>query len=108
MLKALRRAQQNEIDTNTQYTNLIDNMPILYMKEQVIWDKEGNIADSIYMDVNRYFERCFLPKSEVIGKRASEIFPGVLAGVHPFHGTHLKRKEIDHLPILFQDRQHLL
>lgn len=41
MLKALRRAQQNEIDTNTQYTNLIDNMPILYMKEQVIWDKEG-------------------------------------------------------------------
>lgn len=29
MLKALRRAQQNEIDTNTQYTNLIDNMPIL-------------------------------------------------------------------------------
>ncbi len=48
MLKALRRAQQNEIDTNTQYTNLIDNMPILYMKEQVIWDKEGNIIDSIY------------------------------------------------------------
>lgn len=100
MLKALRRAQQNEIDTNTQYTNLIDNMPILYMKEQVIWDKEGNIADSIYMDVNRYFERCFLPKSEVIGKEPLK-FSGVLAGVHPFHGTHLKRKEIDHLPILF-------
>lgn len=75
MLKALRRAQQNEIDTNTQYTNLIDNMPILYMKEQVIWDKEGNIIDSIYRDVNRYFERCFLPKSDIIGKRASEIFP---------------------------------
>ena len=75
MLKALRRAQQNEIDTNTQYTNLIDNMPILYMKEQVIWDKEGNIADSIYMDVNRYFERCFLPKSEVKGPPKS--FPNL-------------------------------
>lgn len=59
MLKVLRRAQQNEIETNAQYINLVDNMPILYMKEQVIWDKEGNIIDSIYQDVNRYFERCF-------------------------------------------------
>ena len=41
----------------------------------VIVDKEGNIIDSIYRDVNRYFERCFLPKSDIIGKRASEIFP---------------------------------
>ena len=92
MLKALRRAQQNEIDTNTQYTNLIDNMPILYMKEQVIWDKEGNIIDSIYRDVNRYFERCFLPKSDIIGKRASEIFPEPCRN-SPIHEYHLKRKE---------------
>ena len=40
MLKVLRRAQQNEIETNAQYINLVDNMPILYMKEQVIWIKK--------------------------------------------------------------------
>ena len=42
-------------------------MTILCMKEQVIWDKEGNIIDSIYQDVNRYFERCFFKKSDIIG-----------------------------------------
>ena len=102
MLKALRRAQQNEIDTNTQYTNLIDNMPILYMKEQVIWDKEGNIADSIYMDVNRYFERCFLPKSEVIGKRASEIFPESLPEFTHFMELTLKEKKSITFPYYFK------
>lgn len=102
MLKALRRAQQNEIDTNTQYTNLIDNMPILYMKEQVIWDKEGNIADSIYMDVNRYFERCFLPKSEVIGKRASEIFPESLPEFTHFMSITLKEKKSITFPYYFK------
>ncbi len=102
MLKALRRAQQNEIDTNTQYTNLIDNMPILYMKEQVIWDKEGNIIDSIYRDVNRYFERCFLPKSDIIGKRASEIFPESLPEFTHFMSITLKEKKSITFPYYFK------
>ena len=55
MLKVLRRAQQNEIETNAQYINLVDNMPILYMKEQVIWDKEGN-----------YYRQQFIRMSTVI------------------------------------------
>ena len=93
MLKVLRRAQQNEIETNAQYINLVDNMPILYMKEQVIWDKEGNIIDSIYQDVNRYFERCFFKKSDIIGKRASEIFPESLPDFTHFMGITLKEKK---------------
>ena len=102
MLKVLRRAQQNEIETNAQYINLVDNMPILYMKEQVIWDKEGNIIDSIYQDVNRYFERCFFSKnSDIIGKRALRNLSRIFTGIHPFHEYHLERKEIDHIPILF-------
>ena len=71
MLKALRRAQQNEIDTNTQYTNLIDNMPILYMKEQVIWDKEGNIADSIYHGCQPLFRTMFL--AQIRGNREKSL-----------------------------------
>ena len=77
-------------------------MPILYMKEQVIWDKEGNIADSIYMDVNRYFERCFLPKSEVIGKRASEIFPESLPEFTHFMSITLKEKKSITFPYYFK------
>lgn len=100
MLKVLRRAQQNEIETNAQYINLVDNMPILYMKEQVIWDKEGNIIDSIYQDVNRYFERCFL-KIRYNREKGLRNLSRIFTGIHPFHEYHLERKEIDHIPILF-------
>ena len=102
MLKVLRRAQQNEIETNAQYINLVDNMPILYMKEQVIWDKEGNIIDSIYQDVNRYFERCFFKKSDIIGKRASEIFPESLPEFTHFMGITLKEKKSITFPYYFK------
>ena len=102
MLKVLRRAQQNEIETNAQYINLVDNMPILYMKEQVIWDKEGNIIDSIYQDVNRYFERCFFKKSDIIGKRASEIFPESLPEFTHFMSITLKEKKSITFPYYFK------
>lgn len=102
MLKALRRAQQKEIETNAQYTHLVDNMPILYMKEEVIWDKEGNIADGIYRDVNHYFERCFFKKSEIIGKRTSEIFPEALPEFAHFMGITLKEKKSITFPFYFK------
>lgn len=102
MLKALKQAQQKEIETNTQYTNLVDNMPILYMKEQVIWDKDGNIVDTIYRDVNRYFERCFFKKTEIIGKKASEIFPESLPEFTHFIGITLKEKKSITFPYYFK------
>lgn len=102
MLKALKRAQQNEIETNKQYTNLVDNMPILYMKEQVIWDNEGKIVDSIYKDVNRHFERCFFKKTEVIGKKASEIFPESLTEFTHFMEITLKEKKSITFPYYFK------
>ena len=68
----------------------------------MILKKEGNIADSIYMDVNRYFERCFLPKSEVIGKRASEIFPESLPEFTHFMELTLKEKKSITFPYYFK------
>lgn len=71
----IRKAQRKEIDAMTNYKNLIDNMPLLYMQEELITDKSGNPVDLIYRNVNAYFEKNFYHKSEVVGKRASEIFP---------------------------------
>lgn len=102
MLKALKLAQQKEIDTNAQYTSLIDNMPILYIKEQVIWDKEGNIIDTIYRDVNRHFERCFYEKDKVIGKKASELFPESLPEFTHFISLALKEKKSITFPYYFK------
>lgn len=102
MLKALKLAQQKEIDTNAQYTSLIDNMPILYIKEQVIWDKEGNIIDTIYRDVNRHFERCFYEKDKVIGNKASELFPESLPEFTHFISLALKEKKSITFPYYFK------
>lgn len=41
MLKELRRVQKQEFENQIKYTNLIDNMPILYMKEKVIRNETG-------------------------------------------------------------------
>lgn len=62
MLKELRRVQKQEFENQIKYTNLIDNMPILYMKEKVIRNENGNIVETIFCDVNRFFETCFRKK----------------------------------------------
>ncbi len=102
ILKALRLAQQKEIETNAQYTSLVDNMPILYMKEKVVRDKDGNIIDTIYLDVNRHFERGFVKKEEIVGKKASEIFPESLPEFTHFMTIALKEKKSITFPYYFR------
>lgn len=67
--------QQKEIDAMTNYKNLVNNMPILYMQEELITDEKGMPIELIYRKVNAQFEKYFLCKEEVIGKKASEVFP---------------------------------
>ena len=59
----------------TNYKNLVNNMPILYMQEELITDEKGLPVELIYRTVNAQFEKYFLYKEDVIGKKASEIFP---------------------------------
>ena len=40
-LKRLREIQQKEIDTMADYKNLVNNMPILYMQEELVLNKAG-------------------------------------------------------------------
>lgn len=102
ILKMLKQTQQKEIETNNRYTNLINNMPILYMKEKVIWNKEGNISDMIYLDVNRYFERSFFCRDEIIGKKASELFPDSLPEFSHFMKMALQEKRSITFPYYFK------
>lgn len=74
-LNTIKRMQQKEIDTMTNYKNLVNNMPILYMQEELITDEKGMPIELIYRKVNAQFEKYFLCKEEVIGKKASEVFP---------------------------------
>ena len=74
-LNIIKKMQQKEIDAMTNYKNLVNNMPILYMQEELITDEKGMPIELIYRKVNAQFEKYFLCKEEVIGKKASEVFP---------------------------------
>lgn len=74
-LNKLKKIQQKEIDTMTSYKNLINNMPILYMQEELIMNEEGTPIELVYRNVNAHFEKSFFRKENVVGKKASEIFP---------------------------------
>lgn len=74
-LNKLKKIQQKEIDTMTSYKNLINNMPILYMQEELIMNEEGTPIELVYRNVNAHFEKSFFRKEDVVGKKASDIFP---------------------------------
>ena len=75
VLEKMKRLQQKELETTTRYYSLINNMPILYMSEELIKNKEGRIIDTKYTDVNKHFENRFFKRNEIIGKSGSEMFP---------------------------------
>lgn len=74
-LKRLREIQQKEIDTMADYKNLVNNMPILYMQEELVLNKAGIPVDMIYRNVNSHFENNFFRREDAVGKKASELFP---------------------------------
>lgn len=73
-LKALKIAQQKQIETSAELTNLFDNMPIAYLKEKLVRNPNGEIINAIPCSVNSYYTKTFKPKTEILGKKASEIF----------------------------------
>ena len=78
-LNELKKAQQKEIDMMATYKNLVNNMPLLYMQEELVTDENGTPVELIYRNVNSEFEKHFYRKEEVVGKKGSEIFPESMA-----------------------------
>lgn len=71
-LKAMREAQQKEIETTQELASLFANMPVTFSREQLIRDEQGKIIDArICQANNRYFEVTGRT-DEVVGKKLSE------------------------------------
>lgn len=104
MLRALRKAQQKELKSHAQYTELINNMPIHYIKAKIEYDANGNIKDAILLDINKYFEKNFHPRKDIIGKRGSEIFPESISEFVHFINTALKKKGPITFPYYFKSK----
>lgn len=71
-MKAMREAQQKEIETTQELVSLFSNMPVTFSREKLIRDDEGRIVDAQICQVNnRYFEITGRTE-EVIGKKLSD------------------------------------
>jgi len=98
ILKKLAEAQQREIETNANYTNLFNTMPIMYMQGRVIVDAEGNVTDTVYLDLNAYYEKKFGLKENILGKTCSEVFPEALSDINPILTLVVKDQKAITLP----------
>ncbi len=63
---------------NSNYRQLIDKMLDAYARHQLVADQQGQPIDYIFLDVNRPFEEMTkLKKAQIIGRKATEVLPGL-------------------------------
>lgn len=73
VMRRRRLQRQREFQLLSQYRKLVDNMPVIYIRKQLIFDEDGNVVDFIFCDVNNLFEEVFhCTRNRVVGKRLSE------------------------------------
>lgn len=74
----LRRAlheRSRRLEIMRSYSSLVENMPVLYARVELIFDPGAQIIDYVYREVNPTFEKYILPKEKILGKKYSELNP---------------------------------
>ncbi len=71
-LKKLAKERNARLNAMEEYNSLFKNMPIIYIKEELIYNKEGRVIDFIFKEVNPTFEKYITAKSNILGKKYSE------------------------------------
>jgi len=87
------------------HAQLLQAMPVGYALHRLILDAEGRPCDCEYMEVNRAFEEITgLPAARLIGKKTSELFPGIADDVSDIY---LAYAEVAMTGISIQHEQNL-
>lgn len=70
-----KQNQRNrELNLLSQYRRMVNNMPMIYIRKQLLADDSGKYVDFIFSDINTRFEELFdCTKEEVLGKKHSEL-----------------------------------
>lgn len=77
---ALERANDRERrrQLESRYQNLFENLLGGFAYHRMIYDEVGKPVDYEYVEVNKAFEEMMgLPRSEIVGKRVTELIPGI-------------------------------
>ncbi|RKE04370.1 PAS domain S-box protein [Marinifilum flexuosum] len=76
LLNQLKRYHTKNLTDDLNYKNLISNLKSAFVIFKPVFDKNGNIFDAEYIDMNTYNEKIIgFKKSEVIGKTILDVFP---------------------------------
>ena len=63
--------QSKQIQLMSNYNNLFNDMPVLYLRCRLIKGEDGKVDDYVISDVNPSFERHFYKKEDALNKRGS-------------------------------------
>ena len=74
-VSTIRKRKLQEVKMKKQLDRLTENMPILYMYEEMIANEQGQVIDSIYRDVNRSYTKRLFSRDQCIGHKRSEMCP---------------------------------
>ena len=71
------------------YRFLIENLPDAFAYNRIVLDDQGNPVDYIFIEVNQaYEEMTGLKREELIGKKATEIYPDINTSAFNWLGTY--------------------
>lgn len=92
LLIKTRKMQDKEIKLLERYSDLVNNMPIGYKQEQLIFNETGEQVDYIVTEVNSTFENLFTTSEDVIGKKGSEVNLGLVLELSNIYKMFLEGK----------------
>lgn len=72
-LSTKRQFQEKELKLMSSYRRLVQNMPICYMKQRVIFGPDGTPVDYIIKDVNPEFDKRLGTNEYFVGKKGTEV-----------------------------------
>ena len=85
------RAEQALRESAREYRSLFETMAEGFAHNQIILDDQGRPIDYIFLNVNRSFEKLTgLQSGDILGKRATEVLPGVENDPADWIGTYGK------------------
>lgn len=102
VLNNLKEIQGKESELNQKYKNLINGMPIIYLRQKIVCDKNGNLVDTEFCEANPCFERDFYSREETIGKKNSELFPEVFQDLLYFMQRSISEQRSITFPFYFK------
>lgn len=106
-LRKIAAERGQRLNVLRDYSSLFENMPIIYAKEELVYDGNGQIIDFIYTEINPTFEKYITTKDKVIGKKYSEISKTKTPELLKLYNSLREKKELSFQYYLERNQKYL-